>query len=935
MALKIKIGKEGLPVAGNTIHVYYANTSVLVPFLKTQDGTNADLPNPFIIDDEEWWGFETPNSNNIDVWWVEGSQYVIRDVNVNNPNSLVDPFPQYVLHGEETDPIFTAWDKSTDISITLSQVSDWNDVYQEVLVSGSNIKTINGQSLLGEGDLQVFGEREIETDPIFMAWDKSTGITITESQISDLGDYNAPLLSGSNIKTINGQSLLGEGNLEISVEETDPIFTAWDKSTGINIYQIQVVDLYSTTNVDLQTDTGEEDLYIETGISDLNEYIAYQEKLVNGVNIKTLNGYSVLGNGNLYSDLILTEVDPVFTAWDKSTGITITESQIIDLSSYQDQLVSGTNIKTINGESVLGEGNLFIGTEIEETDPVFNAWDKSTGITITESQITDLGNYQEQLVSSTNIKTINGQSVLGSGSLEIYFDELLETDPVFNGWDKSTGITITESQVTDLGNYQEQLVSGVNIKTVNGQSVLTSEPMYIIANELTNEEMVLALNNYLGDTSWQNGNSGIDISIGDVVATYIPVVPSNWLLCDGSKYNIVDYPTLANVMQLDDYVEQPEKLYSFGYNGFGQLGLGNITTMSSPVQVGSLTDWNKLNGGSDHSVSIKNDGSLWGWGQNSYGQLGLGNINNYSSPVQIGSLTNWSQIACGERFTVSIKTDNSLWSWGRNNYGQLGLGNITTMSSPVQVGSLTDWSQITCGQNHSLAIKTDGSLWGWGFNEYGQLGLGDVLSKSSPVQVGSLTDWNKIACGGGHSVAIKTDGTLWSWGSNDFGQLGLNNKVNYSSPVQVGADNDWTQINCGWDHTVAIKVDGTLWSWGLNNYGQLGLGDISLRRIPTKVGNLNNWKTVSCGKYYYTLATRENGTLWSWGYNGYGQLGLNNRTSYSSPVQVGSLTNWTDIATGNYFVLGKSGSGYSTFHTPIIPSRDNEKWYIYSGSIGS
>jgi uncharacterized protein (TIGR02145 family) len=154
-----------------------------------------------------------------------------------------------------------------------------------------------------------------ETDPVFGAWDKSTGISITENQISDLGNY---------IET-----------------ETDPVFGTWDKSTGISITENQ--------------------------ISDLGNYIE-------------------------------TETDPVFGTWDKSTGISITENQISDLGNY---------IET-------------------ETDPVFGTWDKSTGISITENQISDLGNYIET-----------------------------ETDPVFGAWDKSTGISITENQISDLGNYIE------------------------------------------------------------------------------------------------------------------------------------------------------------------------------------------------------------------------------------------------------------------------------------------------------------------------------------------------------------------------------------------------------------------------------------------------------------------------------------------------
>ena len=99
---------------------------------------------------------------------------------------------------------------------------------------------------------------------------------------------------------------------------------------------------------------------------------------------------------------------------------------------------------------------------------------------------------------------------------------------------------------------------------------------------------------------------------------------------------------------------------------------------------------------------------LWSWGYNNIGQLGLGNTTNYSSPMQVGALTNWSSVSCGYAHTVSIKTDGTLWSWGYNGLGQLGLGNVTNYSSPKQVGALTSWTKLFKGSTtqSTLAIKS-------------------------------------------------------------------------------------------------------------------------------------------------------------------------------------------------------------------------------------
>ena len=340
-------------------------------------------------------------------------------------------------------------------------------------------------------------------------------------------------------------------------------------------------------------------------------------------------------------------------------------------------------------------------------------------------------------------------------------------------------------------------------------------------------------------------------------------------------------------------------LYSWGLNGNGQLGLNDVATRSSPVQVGASVDWFQIASGARFSLSIKTDGSLWSWGYNNnfmggVGNLGLNDTANRSSPVQVGALTTWSQVAGGQEHSLAIKTDGTLWSWGRNSGGRLGLGNIVYRSSPVQVGALTTWSQIAGGYDFSLAAKTDGTMWSWGTNGVGQLGLGDggsYTQRSSPVQIGALTTWSQIASGNFHSLAVKTDGTLWGWGRNSAGQLGLGDAINRSSPVQVGALTTWSKIAAGSYHSLAIKTDGTMWSWGDNGSGRLGLNDVANRSSPVQIGALTTWSQVAGGQFQ-SLAIKTNGTLWGCGFNTFGSLGLNDTVNCSSPVQVGSLTNW-------------------------------------------
>jgi hypothetical protein len=346
------------------------------------------------------------------------------------------------------------------------------------------------------------------------------------------------------------------------------------------------------------------------------------------------------------------------------------------------------------------------------------------------------------------------------------------------------------------------------------------------------------------------------------------------------------------------------KLWSWGNNNQGQLGLNNYTYKSSPTQIGTGVAWANTSIGQQHSAATKTDGTLWTWGRGAEGQLGLGTTIEYSSPKQVGTGTTWSSVVVnntGTGFTAAIKTDGTLWLWGRNNYGRLGT-TYGHKSSPAQVGALTTWSQVSLGHTHTAAVKTDGTLWTWGLDSYGALGL-SVLSPyiNSPTQVGTGTNWKSVSLGPSFMGAIKTDGTLWLCGYGVYGRLGLGDSTNKSSPVQLGTDTNWSMISCRYYATLATKTDGTLWAWGNGSRGQLGLNDGANRNSPVQVGTGTTWNKVSSGGH--SLAIKTDGTLWAWGRQRLGALGLNNSGNYvyvSSPIQVGTETNWSTISAALY-----------------------------------
>ena len=256
------------------------------------------------------------------------------------------------------------------------------------------------------------------------------------------------------------------------------------------------------------------------------------------------------------------------------------------------------------------------------------------------------------------------------------------------------------------------------------------------------------------------------------------------------------------------------------------------------------------------------------------------------------------------------------WGWGRGNDGQLGNGVIGILAErPTPVTTFsggTNWKQVSAGYNYTAAIKTDGTLWTFGqgslyFNPSiftGNLGVNDGDRRGTPVTTfAGGTDWKQVSTGAHHTAAIKTDGSLWIWGANNSGQLGINDGSNVPrlTPVTTFAGgNTWKSVSCGNFHTAAIKTDGSLWTWGSGGNGQLGTNNTATRSTPvTTFAGGTNWKQVFCGDIHIA-AIKTDGTLWIWGGNGQGQLGTNNTTpDRSTPVTTfAGGTTWKQVAGG-------------------------------------
>jgi len=314
-----------------------------------------------------------------------------------------------------------------------------------------------------------------------------------------------------------------------------------------------------------------------------------------------------------------------------------------------------------------------------------------------------------------------------------------------------------------------------------------------------------------------------------------------------------------------------------------ELKLGTGLPVRMPRMAGAVSvatgSW------SGHSLALLADGTVEGWGSNYFGQVGDGTTVTKNERVKVLGLTEAVSIAAGQSHSLAVRRDGSVWAWGYNSYGQLGDGTTTRRPRPTAVPGLSHIVAVVAGTSHSLGLRADGTVWAWGDNVLGELGDGTRQRRLSPVQVVGLTNVVAIDTRSRTSYAVRADGTVWAWGDNQSRQLGGGSQDSYRpTPGPVPGLTQVASVSAGINHALALRQDGSLWAWGDNFWGQLGTGEQGGTGLPQPVRGLHG-VVAAAADSMHSLVLRRDGSLWTWGHNQTGAMGTGTHRR-TTPVAV-------------------------------------------------
>ncbi|VFQ63559.1 unnamed protein product [Cuscuta campestris] len=303
-----------------------------------------------------------------------------------------------------------------------------------------------------------------------------------------------------------------------------------------------------------------------------------------------------------------------------------------------------------------------------------------------------------------------------------------------------------------------------------------------------------------------------------------------------------------------------------------------------------------ISAGASHSVALLSGNIVFSWGRGEDGQLGHGDAEDRFFPTQVSALDGQEVVSviCGADHTTAYSESlMQVYSWGWGDFGRLGHGNSSDLFSPQPIKALhgIQIKQIACGDSHCLAVTMEGEVQSWGRNQNGQLGLGTTEDSPVPRKIETFQGIpvKMVAAGAEHTAAVTEDGELYGWGWGRYGNLGLGDRNDRLVPEKVSAiqGEKMVIVACGWRHTISVSSSGSLYTYGWSKYGQLGHGDCQDHLVPHKLELLHgDFISQISGGWRHTMALTTDGKLYGWGWNKFGQVGVGDNDDRCSPVQV-------------------------------------------------
>jgi len=351
-------------------------------------------------------------------------------------------------------------------------------------------------------------------------------------------------------------------------------------------------------------------------------------------------------------------------------------------------------------------------------------------------------------------------------------------------------------------------------------------------------------------------------------------------------------------------------LFCWGKNDSGQVGNGVAgDPVLTPLHVSALPDAvDDVALGQEHTCAVLHDGTARCWGRNDSGQCGTGDLTSpVLVPTEVSGLGGGvARVSAGTLFSCARKRDGTVWCWGQDRFGEV--GTVSSMScavwpcvtSAVQLAGLSVGAyRVFSGYTHSCIDSSDGQLRCWGADDAAELGDGRIITSPpggspTPVVAGAGVLGGLTAAAGGYfTCAVKNaDGTLWCWGQNAYGQVGIGSMTSpVLTPTQVLiSGNSVTAVGLGGSHACARSTAG-VWCWGFNLMGELGNGSHANSATPVMVSALTGSQTSDMVEELSlrgetSCAITSGGTVTCWGDNTYGQLGLGDKASRSTPARL-------------------------------------------------